>query len=143
MSFFLEKKDCVGLSVLPQIISPDSKTRLVSTVGAQSVFANGRLIRVMGCEHFHSLSSPFPLLSSSVEMGWQPSGRIPFTLLEKDCTLQGACGSGAGRSWVDNHLFCRIATVWRRSIYPQLFPFKLISKATGLVSSCCACQGWL
>ena len=61
----------------------------------------------------------------------EPSGRISFTLLEKDFTLQGDCGSGAGRSWVDSHLFCRIAAVWRRSIYPQLSPHPLKAHLQG------------
>ena len=55
----------------------------------------------MGCEHSRSTVA-FPLLfPSSVEGGWQPDMWTSFILVENDFTLQGACGSGAGRSWGD------------------------------------------
>ena len=93
------------------------------------------------------IPSPSPphslLFPSSVEMGWQPGGWISFTLLGKDFTLQGACGSGAREVVGRQPFVLQSCSNLEEIIYPQLFPFKLISKATGLVSSCCACQGWL
>lgn len=132
---------CEALSVLLQIISPEPKTRLgihsrcsISVCWCMTDMDMGVNIFIPSLPH--SL-----LFLSSVEMGWRPTEWTSSTLLEKDFTLQGACGLGAGRSWIDSHLFCRIAAVWRRSIYPNCSPFKLISKTTGLVSSCHACQG--
>lgn len=55
----------------------------------------------MGREHSRS-TVMFPLLfPSSVEVGQQPDMWTSFILVENDFTLQGACGSGAGRSWGD------------------------------------------
>lgn len=105
------------------------------------MFADKRVI--WGCEHFGSPVT-FPLLfPSSVEVGSQPDTWTSFILwkmisLCKELVVQEQGGLGKTR-----HLFCRTVAVWGSSLHPQLSPFGLTSKATGLLSSCHVCRGWL